>query len=148
MGTSFQAAPSGKPAQMSPPRAADPATDRPTTDGPTTDGSILRPARRDGDRGPYADRVLHDDATSIPTGSPAVRLLGWPTCGFLLAPDTGTGGALGSLDAVDEADLTAADIAWDLDPLLAGATVDELFDEADALATQIEGARGALATLA
>ena len=47
----------------------------------------------------------------------------------------------------DEADLTAADIAWDLDPLLAGATVEELLDRADAIATDIEAYRGRVATL-
>jgi len=49
--------------------------------------------------------------------------------------------------APDEADLTAADIAWDLEPLLAGATVDDLLDTADAVATQIEVYRGRVATL-
>jgi oligoendopeptidase F len=49
--------------------------------------------------------------------------------------------------APDEADATAADVAWDLDPLLAGATVDELLDQADAIATDVEAFRGRVAEL-
>jgi oligoendopeptidase F len=96
---------------------------------------------RDSDRGPYAGRVLRNDSSFITLGPSVARVSGWPAPGFVFAPDAG-GGA-----AVDEADLTAADIAWDLDPLLAGATVDELLDQADALATGIEAARGTLAAL-
>jgi oligoendopeptidase F len=44
-------------------------------------------------------------------------------------------------------DLTAADVAWDLEPLLAGATVDELIDRADALAGELSELRGQVATL-
>ena len=50
-------------------------------------------------------------------------------------------------DATADADLTAADVAWDLDPLLAGATVDELLDRADALAEELSGLRGTVASL-
>jgi oligoendopeptidase F len=46
-----------------------------------------------------------------------------------------------------EADLTAADIAWDLDSLLAGSTVDALLDESDDLVGQIEAYRGRVADL-
>lgn len=38
----------------------------------------------------------------------------------------------------DENDLRAVDVAWDLDPLLAGETVDGLLERAEALATDIE----------
>ena len=47
----------------------------------------------------------------------------------------------------DEADLTAADVEWDLDPLLAGATVEELLEQADATASRIEAYRGRVAEL-
>ena len=46
-----------------------------------------------------------------------------------------------SSDAPD-ADLTAADVAWDLDPLLDGTTVDDLLDRSDVLADQISNLRG------
>ena len=45
------------------------------------------------------------------------------------------------------AELSAADIAWDLDPLLGGRSIDALLDEADAIATELEGARGTVADL-
>ena len=46
-----------------------------------------------------------------------------------------------------DADLTAADVAWDLDPLLNGEPgVDALLDRADAIADEIAGYRGAIAT--
>lgn len=38
-------------------------------------------------------------------------------------------------------DLTAADVAWDLDPLLDGSDVDTLLDRAEALAVELEGER-------
>ena len=50
-------------------------------------------------------------------------------------------------DPVNDNDLAAADIAWDLDPLLAGHSVDQLLDQADAIANELEGLRGTLATL-
>ncbi len=49
-------------------------------------------------------------------------------------------------DAVT-ADLTAADVAWDLDSLLDDRSVDQLLDEADALADAIEAFRGRIAAL-
>jgi len=49
--------------------------------------------------------------------------------------------------AATDADLTAADVAWDLDPLLAGASVDELLDQAEAVAADIEAFRGRVAGL-
>jgi oligoendopeptidase F len=45
-------------------------------------------------------------------------------------------------------DLTAADVAWDLQPLLAERpAVEQLLDEADALATELTAYRGRIATL-
>ncbi len=49
--------------------------------------------------------------------------------------------------AEDPSDLTAADVAWDLDPLLGGGTVDQLLDEADALADALADLRGKVAQL-
>ena len=46
-----------------------------------------------------------------------------------------------------DADLTAADVAWDLDPLLDGATVDELLDRSDILADELSNLRGTIAEL-
>src|SRR4051812_16597465 len=49
-----------------------------------------------------------------------------------------------------EADLTASDVAWDLEPLVddkGGAGVDEHLAAAEACATRIEAARGTIATL-
>jgi oligoendopeptidase F len=46
-----------------------------------------------------------------------------------------------------ENDLTAADVAWDLEPLLQGRSVDELLDRADELAEGVAGRRGRIATL-
>jgi oligoendopeptidase F len=49
-----------------------------------------------------------------------------------------------------EADLTASDVAWDLEPLVDGRGaegVDEAMDAADAIATRIEARRGRVATL-
>jgi oligoendopeptidase F len=49
---------------------------------------------------------------------------------------------------VAEPDLTAADVAWDIDTILPdGKSVDDLFDEADALADGITGLRGSVAGL-
>lgn len=44
-------------------------------------------------------------------------------------------------------DLTAAGVGWDIDPLLAGASVDELLDRADDQVRAIEDWRGRLATV-
>jgi oligoendopeptidase F len=44
-------------------------------------------------------------------------------------------------------DLTAADVAWDLEPLLGGASVEGLLDRADALAAQLSELRGKVAGL-
>jgi oligoendopeptidase F len=41
-------------------------------------------------------------------------------------------------------DLTAADVTWDLEPLLDGATVDELLDRADVLADELAHLRGTI----
>ncbi len=47
-----------------------------------------------------------------------------------------------------DADLTAADVTWDLEPLLADAdTPDALLDEADTLATELEAHRGSVGTM-
>jgi len=47
----------------------------------------------------------------------------------------------------DVSDLTAADVSWDLDTLLPpGATVDELFAQAEVIAGQLEVHRGTIAT--
>ncbi len=47
-----------------------------------------------------------------------------------------------------DADLTAADVAWDLSTIVPpGRTVEELFDEADALADRLAGLRGRVAEL-
>ncbi len=54
--------------------------------------------------------------------------------------------AAADLDPV-ETDLTAADVEWDLDPLLDGATVEQLLDRADTVATDIEAYRGRVAGL-
>jgi oligoendopeptidase F len=43
------------------------------------------------------------------------------------------------------ADLAAAEVAWDLDPLLDGSDVDALLDAADALAVELESERDAVA---
>jgi oligoendopeptidase F len=46
-------------------------------------------------------------------------------------------------------DRSAADVAWDLEPLLDGrATVDALLDEADAIAGDLAASRGSIATMA
>jgi oligoendopeptidase F len=45
-------------------------------------------------------------------------------------------------------DRTAADVAWDLDPLLGGRpNVDALLDEADAIAAELAGSRGRIGTM-
>ncbi len=47
-----------------------------------------------------------------------------------------------------EADLTAADVSWELEPLLDGAaTPDELIERAKVMATELEAYRGTVATL-
>ncbi|MFN7149364.1 MAG: M3 family oligoendopeptidase [Microthrixaceae bacterium] len=46
-----------------------------------------------------------------------------------------------------EADLTAADIAWDLDTLLEGTEIDALLDRSDELADTLAGYRGTVAEL-
>ncbi|MEA3215484.1 MAG: oligoendopeptidase, partial [Acidimicrobiia bacterium] len=44
-------------------------------------------------------------------------------------------------------DLSATDVAWDLEPLLQGSTVDDLLDRADALTSDLAGLRGTVASL-
>ncbi len=44
-------------------------------------------------------------------------------------------------------DLAAADVAWDLEPLLGGSTLDELLDDADAVVSTLEAARGRIAEM-
>ena len=46
----------------------------------------------------------------------------------------------------DDADLTAAEVAWDLDPLLGDRSADDWFAEADEIATRLEAARGEVAS--
>lgn len=50
-------------------------------------------------------------------------------------------------EAGDQSDLNAADVSWDLDPLLDGSGIDELLDEAEGVVSVIEGFRGRLAQL-
>jgi len=47
----------------------------------------------------------------------------------------------------DDADLTAADIAWNLETLIEGTDVDTLLDRSDELTDQLEGFRGRVAEL-
>ena len=47
----------------------------------------------------------------------------------------------------EQRDLIAADVAWDIDSILDGRTVDDLFDEADALASELTVLRGTVADL-
>ncbi len=59
---------------------------------------------------------------------------------------------LGVTDTADasaptDADLTAAGVHWDLEPLLSGDEVDTLLDRADELAGELEGYRGRVADL-
>src|SRR5690606_7645129 len=81
---------------------------------------------------PSIGAVLHDDLTPTVARTRAVPA-------ERRAPD-GTA-------ALDDADRTAADVAWELDPLLDGRDVDALLDEAGALADEIEAARGTVAGL-
>ena len=53
---------------------------------------------------------------------------------------TSTEGTSSTVDV--GSDLTAANIAWDLEPLLAGQTVEELLQRAEALAAELAGLRG------
>ena len=53
--------------------------------------------------------------------------------------------AVTETDRPDDADLTAADVAWDLDPLLDGRDVDAWLDEAEATADRLAEARGTVA---
>ncbi len=46
-----------------------------------------------------------------------------------------------------DADLTAADVAWDLEPLLDGSTVDDLLDRSDTLADELANLRGTIGEL-
>jgi oligoendopeptidase F len=59
-------------------------------------------------------------------------------------PDTTTDPAG---DNPADADLTAADVAWDLEPLLDGTTVDDLLDRSDVLADELANLRGTIAEL-
>ncbi|MFM7068471.1 MAG: oligoendopeptidase, partial [Actinomycetes bacterium] len=49
--------------------------------------------------------------------------------------------------ALDDADLTAADVAWDLEPLLNGRTAEDLVGESEQLIDQIESYRGRIGDL-
>ena len=49
--------------------------------------------------------------------------------------------------SADDADLTAGDIAWDLDTLIAGTDIDTLLDRSDSLAEQLAQYRGRVAQL-
>lgn len=44
-------------------------------------------------------------------------------------------------------DLTAADVRWDIEPLLDGRDIDSLLDEADQIAAELEAHRGTVATM-
>lgn len=46
-----------------------------------------------------------------------------------------------------DSDLSASDVAWDLEPLLEGSSVDDLLDRADALASDLTALRGTVASL-
>jgi len=48
---------------------------------------------------------------------------------------------------LDDADLTAADVAWDIAPLLADRSMDDLLDDADGLAAELAEARGTVADI-
>lgn len=50
-------------------------------------------------------------------------------------------------DTGDDSDLTAAEVSWDLDPLLEASSIDELLDEAEGVVSVIEDFRGRLAQL-
>lgn len=50
-------------------------------------------------------------------------------------------------ELTDDADLTAATVAWDLDPLLEGADVDTLLDRADELGAELANLRGTVSEL-
>lgn len=47
----------------------------------------------------------------------------------------------------EQVDLTAADVAWDLEPLLDGHSVDELLDRAEGVADQLANLRGTIAEM-
>lgn len=47
----------------------------------------------------------------------------------------------------DDVDLTAGDVAWDLETLLEGKSIDDLFGEAETIVTNIENYRGKIAGL-
>ncbi|MCU0269718.1 MAG: M3 family oligoendopeptidase [Acidimicrobiales bacterium] len=47
----------------------------------------------------------------------------------------------------DDPDLSAADVAWDIDPLLQDRSIDDLLDESDAIAAELAGVRGTVADL-
>ncbi len=51
-----------------------------------------------------------------------------------------------SIDTSDP-DLTAAEVRWDIEPLLDGRDIDTLLTEADAIADELEAARGTVATM-
>jgi len=54
------------------------------------------------------------------------------------------------MTVTEDADLTAADVAWDIEPLVDGggrAALDRLLDEADQVATTMEAARGRVAAM-
>src|SRR5262245_8646887 len=54
---------------------------------------------------------------------------------------------MATTSAADQDDLTAAGIAWDIDPLLDEQTVDQLLDQLEVLAGEIEAFRGRVAEL-
>lgn len=65
----------------------------------------------------------------------------------LRAVSTDTSPQASDADVPDDPDLTAADVAWDLEPLLEGSGVDELLDRADELAAGLADLRGRVASL-
>lgn len=69
-----------------------------------------------------------------------------------MSSDTASTGSPSTDDAPaptpsDDADLTAADVAWDLETLVAGTDVDALLDRAEELTTELEALRGTVADL-
>lgn len=84
-------------------------------------------------------------STPIPAGE-RERVVARTLCA-VTPPENATDTLATAPLSAEEADLTAAGIAWDLDTLLDGSTVDVLLDRADELATEIEAYRGRIADL-
>jgi len=63
------------------------------------------------------------------------------------SPDTTTPDPSPAGDPGPDADLTAADVAWNLEPLLDGTTVDDLLDRSDVVADELANLRGTIAEM-